>query len=158
MNINITLFGEMITFAIFIWFTLKYVWPPITSALEERQANITSSLEEANKAKISLVAAEQQAENIINEANASAKNKLATAKYEGNQIIADAKAAATKQAETIYEQSKAECDLLVKQAKTELTADMASLVTLAAQKVLEQQVDEKINLKIVDSVVNELTA
>jgi F-type H+-transporting ATPase subunit b len=157
MNINVTLFGEMITFSIFIWFTLKYVWPPITGVLAERQATIADSLEKASKAKLELVAATTQAENIINEANTAAKNKLTAAKYEGNQIISEAKTAATKQAEAIYNQAKAECDLLVTKAKVELKDDMASFATLAAQKILEQQVDEKIDLNIVNAVIKELT-
>lgn len=156
MNLNVTLFGEMITFAIFIWFTLKYVWPPITQALEERQATIATSLANASKAKLALADANTQAESIIAEAHTKAKSNIAAAKYEGNQIIAEAKTAATKQAAMIYDQAKAECDLLTKKAKTELTADIADLVSLAAQKILQQQVDEKIDSKIVNAVIREM--
>lgn len=156
MNLNVTLFGEMITFAIFIWFTLKYVWPPITKALEERQTTIAASLENASKAKESLSEAKKQAGEIIGVAEATAKTKLDEAKYEGNQIIAAAKAEATKQTEMIYTQAKAECELMTKKAKDELTGDIAHLVSLAAQKILQRQVDEKIDSNIVNAVVSEL--
>lgn len=156
MDINITLFGQMITFAIFVWFTGEYVWPPIMAALDERQAKIAKGIADADKATEKLHQANEDASDIINQAKEEAKHIIAAAKMQGNDIITDKR----KEAESIYKNKINSAEIEIKQnfniAKDDLYKDVATLVTTATEKLLGNEVNQGSSNKIVDELLAEI--
>ena len=146
MNINLTLFGQMVTFAFFVWFCMKFVWPVILQAMEERQQKIADGLDAAqSKVSDQLKEAKQEAAGIIDQANKRA-----------NQIVDEAKQQAQAEGERLKAAAQAEIEQEVNRAKEELRATVAGLALAGAEKVLEASIDDKANKAIVDKLAAEL--
>ena len=155
MNINVTLFGQMITFAIFIWFTLKFVWPPINAALEEREKSIADGIQNAKKAKQSLSDAGIEAEKIKADAVGEVKKILADARQKANDIIAEARDNATKQYEYLVSLSNKEIEAQTEKARLSLLKEITDIAILGSEKILHREVDKKESSKIIDEIITE---
>ena len=155
MNINATLFGQMITFAIFVWFTLKYVWPPITQALEERQAKIAEGIKDAEKAHQTRLEAKHEKDQIISEARNTAKEVIQDAKNQANNLISEAKISAQKQHDNIVALAAKESQTQLEKARKTLIQEIASFAISGSEKILKTKLDEKENRILVDRMMSE---
>jgi len=155
-NINLTLFGQMVTFAIFVWFCMKFVWPVIIEAMEERQQKIADGLDAADRAMRDLEAAQDKATDQMKEAKQEAAGIVDQANKRANQIVDDAKQQAIAEGDRLKVAAEAEIEQEVNRAKEELRASVAGLAIAGAEKVLEASIDDKANRALVDNLASQL--
>lgn len=158
MSINATLIGQMITFAVLIWFTMEYIWPPLIQALEEREKKIADGLAAADKAKEELANAEMQAQDAFAEAKKEAVSIVEMARKQSVDIVAEAKQIAQREADRIAESAQAEISREIEQATETLRADVSKLAINAAQKILGQEIDEGKHRQMLQDVASKLGA
>lgn len=156
MNINMTLIGQTIAFAIFVWFCTKYVWPPISNALHERQKRIADGLDAASRATRDLELAQERANETLRESKEQASQILEQANKRSSQMIEEAREQARSEGERIVASARAEIDQEVQRAKEELRAQVSHLAVSGAERVLEASVDEKAHRKLLDKLAAEL--
>ena len=143
MNMNATLIGQTIAFAIFVWIVMRYIWPHITSAMAERQKTIAEGLEAAERASHDLELAQKRAAEDLRVAKEEAAALVEDARQRAAKMIDEAKEDARAEGEKMKEAARAEIELEVNRAKEELRAQVAVLAVEGAEKILEQAVDEK---------------
>ncbi|GAB3460448.1 F0F1 ATP synthase subunit B [Azotobacter salinestris] len=156
MNINLTLFGQTIAFAIFVWFCMKYVWPPLTQAMQERQKKIAEGLDAAGRAQQDLKLAQEKVSNTLRESREQATQIIEQANKQANAIIEDAKQQAHAEGERLIAGAKAEIEQEVNRAREELRTQVAALAILGAEKILESKVDTKAHNKLVEKLASQL--
>ncbi len=156
MNINLTLFGQMAVFAIFVWFCMKTVWPAIMNALEERKRKIESGLEAADRASRDLELAQNRAADQMKEAKQEAAAIIDQANKRANQIVDEAKELAKVEGQRLKTAAQAEIDQEINRAKEELRSRVASLAVMGAEKILETQIDENVNRGLIDKLAAQL--
>ena len=156
MNINLTLFGQMVTFAIFVWFCMKFVWPVIIGAMEERQQKIADGLDAADRAMRDLEAAKSEATDQMKEAKQEAAGIVDQANKRANQIIDEAKQQAVTEGDRLKAAAEAQIEQEINRAKEELRASVAGLALAGAEKVLEASIDDKANRALVDNLASQL--
>ncbi len=143
MNMNATLIGQTITFAVFVWFCMKFVWPPIMAALEERKKKIADGLAAAERGKHEQELAEQRAKEEIQKAKAEAAEIIAAAQKRANEIVDEAKETARTEGERLKAAAAAEIEQEINRAKENLRGQVVSLAVAGAGKVLKREIDEK---------------
>ena len=156
MNINLTLFGQMVTFAIFVWFCMKFVWPVILSAMEERQEKIAQGLAAADQAIQDLADAKSSVTNQMQVAKKEAAGIIDQANKRAAQIIEDAKMQAMEEGDRLRQAARADIQQDVNRAKEELRGSVAELVLVGAEKVLQKSVDDSTHRELVDNLAQRL--
>jgi F-type H+-transporting ATPase subunit b len=156
MNINLSLFAQAASFALFIWFTVKFVWPPIIRAIEQRQKTIADGLAAAERGKQDLELASKRADELIREAKEQAQVIIAQAETRGAQLVEEAKTSAKAEGDRMLGAAKAEIEQEVARAKDTLRAQVAVLAVKGAEKILRREVDAKVHAKLLESVASEL--
>ena len=156
MNINLTIIGQAIAFAIFVGFCMKYVWPPITAALAERKKKIAEGLDAAERAERDLHLAQEKATENMRKGKEEAAAVIEQANKRANQIIEEAKDKALEEASRVKAAKDAELEQEVNQAREALRAQVAALALAGAEKVLEASIDEKAHSKLVEKLAAEL--
>jgi F-type H+-transporting ATPase subunit b len=156
MNINLTIIGQMISFAIFVFICMKYVWPPLTAVLAERQKKIAAGLDAADKAALELVASQQSAQTTLQESKAQAAELIEQANRRANQILDEAKLVAQAEGERIKAAAKAETEQEVNRAKEALRAQVATLALTGAEKILGASINVNNHQELVDKLAAEL--
>jgi len=156
MNINMTLIGQSITFAFFVWFCMKYVWPPIMTALDERKTKIADGLAAAEKGQHEEELAKQRATDILKQAKNEAGEILAGAQKRASEVVEEAKDTARTEAERIVHSANAEIEQEVNRAREELRGKVVSLAVAGAGKVLKREVDAKANEDLLKDLVSQL--
>ena len=156
MNINMTIFGPLISFIIFVYLCMKYVWPPLTAALAERQKKIAEGLDAADKAARDLEAAQQSVEAELQKSKAQAAELIEQANKRANQIVDEAKTAAQTEGDRIKAAAAAEVEQEVNRAKEALRAQVAALAVAGAEKILGASVDVNNHQELVDKLAAEL--
>ncbi|WP_293730169.1 F0F1 ATP synthase subunit B [uncultured Actinobacillus sp.] len=156
MNINATLIGQLIAFAIFVWFCMKFVWPPLIKAIEDRQANIANALASAEKAKQEQADSKAAVEQEIIAAKEEAQKIIELANKRRNDILEEVKVEAEALKAKIIEQGYAEVESERKRVQEELRVEVASLAIAGAEKIVGRTVDEAANNDIIDKLVAEL--
>ncbi|WP_409524325.1 F0F1 ATP synthase subunit B [Nitrincola sp. MINF-07-Sa-05] len=156
MNLNLTIIGQAIAFAIFVVFCMKYVWPPITGAMAERKKKIAEGLDAADRAQRDLRLAQEKAADDMRESKEQAAAIIEQANKRANQIVEEAKDQARQEADRIKASAHSEIDQEVNRAKEELRAQVAVLAFAGAEKILEASVDQKAHAKLVDKLAAEL--
>ncbi|HBX37811.1 MAG TPA: F0F1 ATP synthase subunit B [Pseudohongiella sp.] len=156
MNLNATIIGQSIAFAVFVWFCLKYVWPPITQALAERQKKIAEGLEAADRAQRDLSLAQNKAADDLREAKIKSAEIIDMANKRANQIVDEAKEKARDEGQRLIAGAKAEIEMEVQRAKEELRAQVAAIAIAGAEKILESSVDKAANEELVKKLASEL--
>lgn len=156
MNINLTLFGQMVTFAMFVWFCMKFVWPVIIEAMEEREKKISDGLDAADRAMRDLEMAKNQASDQMKEAKQEAAGIVDHANKRANQIVDEAKQQAIVEGDRLKAAAQADIEQEVNRAKEELRASVAGLALAGAEKVLEASIDDKANRALVDKLASQL--
>ena len=156
MSINMTIIGQIISFVIFVLICMKYVWPPLTAALAERQKKIAEGLDAADKAARDLEAAQQSVQAELQESKARAAELIEQANKRANQIIDEAKASAQSEGDRIKAAAEAEIEQEVNRAKEALRSQVAILAVAGAEKILGASVDMKNHQELVDELAAEL--
>ena len=156
MNMNATILGQAIAFILFVWFCMKFVWPPLIGAIEKRQKEIADGLASAERAKKDLDIAQANSSDLMDKAKADAHAIIEQANKLKSAIVEEAQAEAERERERIVAQGLAEVEAERKRAREELRKQIATLVVAGAEKVIERSVDEAANSDIVDKLVAEL--
>jgi F-type H+-transporting ATPase subunit b len=156
MNINATLIGQAISFIFFVWFTMKFVWPPIMSALEERKKKIADGLAAAERGKHEQALAEQRATEVIAEAKQEASNIIAQAQKRANEIVEEAKETARTEGDRIVASANAEIEQEVNRAKESLRGQVVSIAVAGAGKVLKREIDAKAHDDLLQDLVSQI--
>lgn len=156
MNFNYTFIGQMIAFAIFVWFCAKYVWPPLMGAIEERQKKVAEGLAAADRAGRDLELAQEKAKQTLREAKKEAAGIIEAANKRSAQMIDEAKEQAREEAERIKKAAAADVQQEVGRAKEKLRAEVAVLALAGAEKVLEKSVDAKTHKAMIDQLAANL--
>ncbi len=156
MNINATLIGQAISFAIFVWFCMKYVWPPITAALQERQKLLSDGLQNAEKAQAELDRAKAEVAVELNKAKQQSAVLIEQANKRANQIVDDAKVVAIKEGERLKQAAQADIEQEINRAKEALRKQVSLLAIAGAEKILERSVDQNTHSDILNKLAVEL--
>ena len=156
MSINATFIGQMIAFAVFVWFCMKFVWPPLMAAIEERQKKIADGLSAADKASQDLDLAKAKAKEYLKEAKAQAAEIVEQANKRKLLAVEEAKEEAQAEREKILAQGRAELEAERNKAKEELRQQVAALAIAGAEKILMRSIDKAANSDIVDQLAKEL--
>jgi F-type H+-transporting ATPase subunit b len=155
-NINATLFLQAVVFAILVWFTMKFVWPPITRALDERAQKIADGLAAADKARTELAAANQRVEQELASSRNETAARLADAERRAQQIIEDAKLRAADEASKIMAAAKADAEQQVVQAREALRDQVAVLAVKGAEQILRKEVNPAVHADLLSRLKTEL--
>ncbi|WP_370277302.1 F0F1 ATP synthase subunit B [Pontibacterium sp.] len=156
MNINLTIIGQAIAFAIFVIFCMKFVWPPITAALAERKKKIAEGLDAADRAERDLQLAKEKAAADMRQSKEEAAAIIEQANKRANQIIDEAKEQAREEAERVKASAQAEIEQEANRAKEALRAQVAVLAVAGAEKILEASIDEQAHAQLVEKLAAEL--
>jgi F-type H+-transporting ATPase subunit b len=156
MNINLSLFAQALTFALFIWFTVKFVWPPLLRAIEQRQKQIAEGLAAAERGKQDLEQASRRTAELLGEARRQAQDVLGQAEKRAAEIIEEAKIAARVEGERLVAGAKAEIEQEISRAKESLRKQVAALAVTGAEQILKREVDAKVHADLLRSVEREL--
>lgn len=156
MEINATIIGQFLTFAILVWFTMKYVWPPIMTAMHDREKKIASGLEAADRSKRELEMAEHKAISIIREAKQQAAQVIEQANLHSAQLVEEAKAQAKQESQRIVEMAQGEIDREVAKAKDALKAQFATLAISGAEKIIQRNLDPSVHHEILNELAAEI--
>lgn len=141
MNINATLIGQAIWFGLFIWITMKYVWPPLQKAMADRQAQIAEGLAAAERSKQELELASKRSADTLREAKAKSAELVAQAEKRVQQMIEEAKTGAKVEADKVVASAKAEIEQEVERAKQQLRERVSELAVAGAEKILRKEVN-----------------
>lgn len=156
MSINATLFVQAIVFAILVWFTMKFVWPPIASALDERAAKIADGLAAADKAKSELASANARVEQELAQSRTETASRLADAERRAQAIIEEAKARATEEGNKIIAAAKVEAEQQAVKARETLREQVAVLAVKGAEQILRKEVNAGIHADLLSRLKTEL--
>lgn len=141
MNLNATLFAQLVVFFILAWFTMKFVWPPIMKALDERAAKIADGLAAADKAKSDLQLAERRATDELRKARETANELRAGAERQGAQILEEARAEAARIVAAARAAAEGEAEVAAQRAREALRDQVAALAVAGAEKILRKEID-----------------
>ncbi len=156
MNINATLFLQAIVFAILVWFTMKYVWPPITKALDERAEKIASGLAAADKAKSELSSANKRVEEELAKSKGESAVRLAEAERRAQTMIEEAKGKATEEGNKIIAAAKVEAEQQTVKARETLREQVAALAVKGAEQILRKEVNASVHADLLGRLKTEL--
>ncbi len=156
MNINITLIGQMLTFAILVWFTMKYVWPPLMDALKEREKKIADGLAAAEKGHAELETARQNVSKSLEAAKHEAFQIIEQANKRAAQIVDASKITAEEEGRRILATSRAEIAQEYQQAREELRCKLAAVAITGAEKILERSVDQSAHVELLEKLAAEI--
>ncbi len=141
MGVNLTLVGQMVTFTLFVLFTMKFVWPPLTAAMAERTKRIADGLAAAEKGQQAQAEAEQQVEVAMLEARTEAADLVAQAQKRSNDIVGEAKDLAVAEGERMLDAARARIEQETSTAREALRSQVAALALSGAEKILNREID-----------------
>ena len=156
MNINATLIGQAIWFAVFIWITMKYVWPPLQKAMAERQAQIAEGLAAAERGKHEQELAAKRSADALRQAKEKSAEIVAQAEKRAQQIVDEAKGNAKVEADKVVAGAKAEIDQEVERAKQQLRERVAELAVAGAEKILRKEVNASVHANMLAALKQDL--
>lgn len=156
MNINATLIGQSIAFLLFVWFCMKFVWPPIIKAIEDRQASIAKALASAEEARKEQTDTKAMLEQELAVAKKQAQEIVDLANKRRNEILDEVRSEAELAKAKIIEQGYAEVEAERKRVQEELRAKVATLAVAGAEKIVGRSIDEAANSDIIDKLVADL--
>lgn len=156
MNINLSLLAQAVAFALFIWFTVKFVWPPLLRAIEVRQKQIADGLAAGDQGRKTLEVSTRQAAEAIGEARARAAEIIAQAEKRAAQLVEEAKGAAKAEAGREKTAAKAEIQQEVSRAREVLRDQVAMLAVAGAAKILRREVDARAHAELLDGIKRQL--
>ena len=156
MDINLTLIGQTIAMVVFVWFCMRFIWPPLLEAIEERQQKIEEGLAAADRGEEKLVQAKAEADEIVAEARRQATSILDQANARANEIVAEGKADGAKERERQLAAAKAEIEQEANRAREELRGQVSAIALAGAEKILSREIDAKEHDDILGKLAAEL--
>ncbi len=156
MNLNATLLGQMITFTVFVWVTMKYVWPFIVKALQERQQKIADGLAAAERAERDLELAQHRIAQQLRDAKVQAAQIIEQAKKRSGLLVEEAKHRAQEEGDRLVAMAHAEIQQEQQRSRLELRKETVNLAIAGAEKILEQNIDDKAHANMFDKLIAEL--
>ena len=156
MNINLTLIAQLASFAVFVWFVMTYVWPPLIKALEERKSRIADGLAAAERGAHEKELAQQRAKETLHEAKQQSAEIVARAEKRAAEIVDEAKDQARVEGERILTAAQAEIEQETNKAREDLRTRVAELAVAGAEKILRKEIDASSHKDIVESVAEQI--
>jgi F-type H+-transporting ATPase subunit b len=156
MNINATLLGQSVAFIFFVWFTMRFIWPPIIKALEERKGRIAEGLAAAERGKQSQELAQDRAKEVLVDAKQQAADILRQAQKRASEIVEEAKDNARSEGERILTAANAEIEMESNRAREQLREQLGQLVIAGVEKILEKEIDAKVHQDLVNKLAAEI--
>ena len=156
MNINATLIGQTIAFAVFVWFCMKFIWPPIVTALNERKTRIADGLAAAEEGRQEKAEAEQNAIRVLDEAKDQAQEIIRRAERRETEMVEEAKSTSRTEGERILTAARGEIDKEVNLARERLRQEVAVLAVAGAGQILAREVDANAHSKMLDELTAQL--
>jgi len=155
-SINATLIGQMITFALLVWFTMKYIWPPLFDSLEERKKKIADGLAAAEKGQEEMQLAEKKAKSVLKEAKEQSSEIVNLAQKRANEIVEASKDTAKKEGERLILVAKAQIEQEKQQAQENLRKEVSALALRAAEQILSAEIDKTKHQDLLSKISNQL--
>lgn len=152
MDFNMTLIGQTVSFAIFVWFTMRFVWPILLGKMAEREKRIADGLTAAEQGQERFEQAEQRYEELVKEGKQQAADIIAQAQKRGDELIEEAKTDAKSEAERIKQSAQADIDRQIAQARERLKAEVAALALAGAEQILVREVDRRTHNELFDKI------
>jgi len=156
MNINLTLIAQLVSFAVFVWFTMKFVWPPLVKAMDERKAKIADGLAAAERGQHEQELARERAKEYLHEAKQQAAEITAKAEKQAALIVEEAKTKAQEEGARQLAAAQAEIEQEVNRAREELRSRVAELAVAGAEKILRREIDADAHKDIVEAVAKQI--
>lgn len=156
MDINATLIGQTIAMIVFVWFCMKFIWPPLLAAIEERQEKIAEGLAAAEQGAERLDEAKAEAEEIVQDARRQATQILDQANARANEIVAEGKASGVKERERQLSAAKAEIEQEANRAREELRGQVSAIAIAGAEQILKREIDAASHDDILGELAREL--
>jgi F-type H+-transporting ATPase subunit b len=156
MDINATIIGQFLTFTILVFVTMKYVWPPITKAIHDREKKIAAGLEAAERSKQELETAEHKAFSIIRDAKQQATQIIEQANLHSAKLIEEAKSNAKQEGQKIIEMAQGEIDRDIAQAREGLKKQFATLAIVGAEKIIRRNLDDSTHQDLLNDLAAEI--
>ena len=153
MDFNATLIGQAIAMLVFVWFCMKYIWPPLMQALEDRRKHVADGIAAGEKGKRDLVSAHEQAQSIVAEARSKAVKIVDDANARYSEILGEAKTDAQLERERQVEQAQAEIAQAVNRARDELRGQVSAIAVAGAERILKREIDAKAHADLLAEVV-----
>lgn len=153
MNINLTLIGQAISFAMFVAFCMKFVWPPLIGALRERQATIAEGLAAAEQGAQAQEVAQAEAQQLVSDAKTQAAEIVSQAQRRGSEIVDEAKQQAVTESDRIRTSAQAEIDQEVVSARETLRTQVSSVAVAGAERILKREVDANSHAAVLDELI-----
>ena len=156
MNINLTLIAQLASFAVFVMFTMKYVWPPLVKAMEERKAKIAAGLAAAERGAHEKELAEQRAKDKLHEAKQQSAEIVSRAEKRAAEIVEEAKGSAKIEGERLLTAAKAEIDKESNKAREALRIKVGELAVAGAEKILRKEINADAHKDIIESIASQV--
>ena len=156
MNINLTLIGQTITFIIFVWFCMKFIWPPIMNALNERRKTISDGLAAAEQGQREREKGQMDANELVEEAKSQAQEIIVRAEKRGAEVVVDAKNEAQTEGERILNAARGEIEMEANRTREQLRVQVAQLAVSGAEKILAKEIDAKAHEKMLSDLADNL--
>ncbi len=156
MNFNLTLIGQMIFFAIFVWICMRYIWPPLMTVLEERNKRIADGLAAAQQGQKDLEEAQTKVTDSLNDAKQQAQEIINQAQKRANEIVDEARDTAREEADKIKVAASADIDQQINAAREELRKEVSSIALAGAEQILKREVDAKAHAAVLDDLVAQI--
>lgn len=156
MDINLTLVIQMVVFLAFVWFTMKFVWPPLSKAMDERQEKIADGLAAAERGRRELELSQHRAKDELKQAKVQAADIIEKANLRAAQIVEAAKEDARQEGHKLAKMAQEQIAQEVNRAKDDLRKQLAALAVAGAEKILMREIDEKANGVLLDNLIEEI--
>jgi F-type H+-transporting ATPase subunit b len=155
-DINLTLIGQAIAMAVFVWFCMKFVWPLIIQTIEQRQTQIADGIAAADKGNRSLEEAQVRIQSMVEEARGQARGILDQAQTRASGIVEEARVAADQERERILQAAKADVDQQVNKARDELRGQVAAIAVAGAEKILAREIDPRTHQEMLSKLAAQI--
>jgi F-type H+-transporting ATPase subunit b len=152
MNINFTLISQALSFAIFIWFTARFVWPPLMKAVEERQKKIADGLAAADQGQQQLAQAQSRAQEVLNGARQQSQEMVAAAQKRADDMVEQARVTAKAEGERQIAAAQSAIGLEIQQAREALRTQVAALALAGAEQVLMREIDQSRHSEVLEKL------
>lgn len=156
MNINLTLIIQMIVFGLLVWFTMRFIWPPLLAAMEERSRKIAQGLAAAEKGQEELAQAQQRADSIVREARERANQIIDQAQHRASDLVEHAKGTANTEGQRLIAAAHLQIELETTRARESLRREVAQIAVSAASKLLEREIDPRAHAELLSKLAAQI--
>lgn len=156
MNFNATLIGQSISFIVFVWFCLKYVWPPLMTALEERKAKIADGLAAAERGQKDLQLAQSKVSDNLKESKQQAQEIITQAQKRANEIVDAAKESAREEADKIKAAASSDIEQQINSAREHLRKEVSGIALAGAEQILKREINAEAHSKVLDDLMAQI--